>query len=77
MIQNLPVHMPDPDMRKGVDMWTLSAEFLTDCGNCLLETLDFSFICFLKLKYYGTFTFILQYDNLNEHLNLIKVTNHA
>ena len=43
-------------MRKGVDMWTLSAKILTDCGNCLLETLNFSFICFLKLKYYLNFT---------------------
>ena len=28
------------------------------------------FICFLMLKYYGTFTYIIQYDHLNEHLNL-------
>ena len=65
------------DMRKGSDMQTLSAEILMDCGNCLLETLNFSFICFLKLKYYGTFTYIIQYDHLNAHLNLIEVTNHA
>ena len=59
------------DMLKGVDTRTLSAEILTDCGNCSLATLNFSFICFLMLKYYGTFTFIIQYDHLNKHLNLI------
>ena len=65
------------DMKKGVDTRTLSAEILTECGNCLLKTLNFSCICFLKLKYYGTFTYIIQYDHLNANLNLIKVTNHA
>ena len=64
-------------MKKGVDTRTLSAEILRDCGNCLLETLNSSCICFLKLKYYGTFTYIIQYDHSNAHLNLIKVTNHA
>ena len=66
-----------PDMRKGVDTRTLSAEILMNCGNCLLETLNLSCIFVLKLKYYGTFTYIMQYDHLNAHLNLIKVTNHA
>ena len=66
-----------PDMRKGVDTQTLSAEILTDCGNCLLATLNNFFICFLMLKYYGTFTYIIQYDHLNAHLNPIKVTNDA
>ena len=65
------------DRRKGVDTRTLSAEIMMDCGNCLRETPIFSFICFLKLKYYGAYTFIIQYDHLTAHLNLIKVTNHA
>ena len=64
-------------MRKGVDTRTLSAEIWTDFGNCLLETLNLSFIRFLTLKYYGTLTYIIQYDHLNAHLNLTKVTNHA
>ena len=36
------------DRRKGMDTWRLSAEIMMDCGNCLLETPIFSFICFLK-----------------------------
>ena len=65
------------DMRKDMDTQTLTADILTDCKTCLLETLNSSCICFLKLKYYVTFTYIIQYDHLNAHLNLIKVTNHA
>ena len=38
------------DMRKGVDTRTLSAEILTDCGNCLLETLNFFFYMLLKVE---------------------------
>ena len=53
---------------------TLSAEILTDCGNCLLATLNFSCVCFLMVNYYGTFTYIIQYDHLNAHFNLIKET---
>ena len=29
-------------------------------------------ICFLKWKYYGTFTYITQYDNSDAHLKQIK-----
>jgi hypothetical protein len=64
-------------MREGVDMRTLSVEMLTDCGNCLLGSLNFSCICFLNLKYYVTLTYIIQYDHLNAHLNIIKVTKDA
>jgi hypothetical protein len=53
----------ETDMRKSLDTWTLSVEILMDCGNCFLETLNFSFICFLKPKCYGTFPFIIQYNH--------------
>jgi hypothetical protein len=65
--------LTNPDMRKGMD------KMLTHFENCLLETLNPPCISFLilKLKYYVTLTYIIQYDHLNAHLNLMKVTNHA
>ena len=41
---------PHPDMRKGADTRTLSAEVLMDCGNIYSETLNFTLICSKKYK---------------------------
>jgi hypothetical protein len=54
------------------DTRTISKEILMNFGNCRLETLNFSYILFLKLKYYGSFSYIIQYDHLNAHLSLKK-----
>ena len=59
-------------MRKGVAVWPLVAEILMDCGNVMLAATTFSLIHFLKLKYFGTFTFITQIVHPNTHLNPLK-----
>ena len=53
-------------------MWPLAAEILMDCGNVMLAALNFSLIHFLKLKFYGTFTYIIQIVHSNAHLNPLK-----
>ena len=59
-------------MKKGVAMWTVTAEMLMDCGNFMLVALNFSLIRFLKFKNYGTFTYITHICHSNAHLNPIK-----
>ena len=52
-------------------MWP-AAEILMDCGNFMVAALNLSLIHFLKLKYYGTFTYITQIVHSNAYLNLFK-----
>jgi hypothetical protein len=53
------------DIRKGMAMSPLTVEILMDCRNVMLAALNISLICFLKLKYYGTFTYITQIIHLD------------
>ena len=53
-------------MRKGV---AIDRGNLMDCGNVLLAPLNYFLIHFLKLKLYGTFTYITQIVHSNAHLN--------
>ena len=50
----------------------MTVEILTDCGNFMLEALNFSLEHFLKLKHFGTFTYITQIIHSNASLNLFK-----
>ena len=50
----------------------LVAKNLMHCGNFMLAALTFSHIHFLKLKYFGTFTYITQIVHLNTHLNSLN-----
>ena len=52
--------------------WSLTVEIFIDCGNCMLAALNFSPIHFLKLKYYGSFTYITQIVQSNVYLNPLK-----
>ena len=56
-------------MRKGVAAWPLAAEILIDCRNFMLPALIFSLIHFLKLKFYGNFTYITQIVYSKAQLN--------
>ena len=59
-------------MRKGVAVQSLAAEIVMDCGNFMVAALNFSLKHFLKLKYYGTFTYITQIVHSTAHLNPLK-----
>ena len=61
------------DMSKGVAAKSLAAAIFMDCRNVMLATLKFSYIGFLKLNHYGTFTYITQYvhSNTTAH-NVVK-----
>ena len=61
------------DMRKGVIMQSLTAEIFMDRGNLCFHYRLFSPIHLLKLKYYGTFTYIIQIVHSNAPLNPKKV----
>ena len=54
-------------------VWALAAKILMDCGNFMLAVLNFSIIHFLKLKFYGTYTYTTQIVHSNSHLNPLKV----
>ena len=66
-----PIMTADANMRKTVAMQPLASEILMDCGNYMLAALNFSFIK-LKLKYYGTFTYITQIVHSYAHLNPLQ-----
>ena len=55
-----------PDMRKGVAAQPLAVEISMDCGNVMLAALNCSYIHFLKLKYYGNFTYIANSNTRNK-----------
>ena len=68
------------DMRKQVAAQPLAKEIFMDCGNFILAALNVSLIHFLKLKYYGNFTYITQIVHSNAHLTLktlFSLTNHS
>ena len=44
----------------------------TGRGNCMLAALNFSYIHFFNLKYYGTFNYNTQIVYSNAHLNPLK-----
>ena len=46
-----------PDMRKCVVVWPSAAEIYWVCGNFRLAAVNFSLICFVKLKYYSNCSF--------------------
>ena len=60
------------DMIKGVVPQSLTAEICMDCGNVCLQHWIFSPIHLLKLKYYGTFTYITQIVHSNTQFNTLK-----
>ena len=63
---------PVSDMRKVVAVQSLNTEILMDCGNVMLAALNFSFICFQKFKYYGTFIYSTPIIHSDAHLNPLK-----
>ena len=58
------------DMRKSSDVQQLSAAIMMEWGNFMYAALMFSLIHFLKFKYNGTTTYMLQYGHSIRHVNI-------
>ena len=52
--------------------WALAAEISWVCGNFKLAALNFSLICFVKLKYSENFQYNTPIVHSNAHLNPLK-----